>query len=330
MTHLTVVVPVYNEAGNVRALYHEIKSVLEPLPESAEIIIVDDGSTDSTFAVLRELHEKDSGVRVIRLARNTGQTAALAAGLSHARGAIIVTLDGDLQNDPADIPKLLATLEDGYDLVNGWRQERHEPFWMRRLPSRIANWLIARTTGVELHDYGCSLKAYRGSLAKSLHLHGEMHRFIPALAADLGARITEVPVRDRPRLHGRSKYGLSRTVRVILDLITVRFLSSYSTRPIHVFGPVGILSSVLGGGILAYLTLSKILFNANIADRPLLLLGILLVLVGIQFISMGLLAEMVARTYHEAQGKPVYVVRELLDASPAPSEESSEVQRSSR
>ena len=316
MTNLSVVVPVYNEAGNLLTLYQEIKSVLQACEQNSEIIIVDDGSSDNTFTVLSAMHQKDRCVRVIRLARNSGQTAALAAGIFYARGNIIVTLDGDLQNDPADIPKLIAKLEEGYDLVSGWRNDRHEPFWRRRLPSKVANWVVSRITRVKLHDYGCSLKVYRGELAKALRLYGEMHRFIPALAGDLGARITELPVRDRHRSYGRSKYGLGRTIPVILDLITVSFLSSYSTRPIHVFGPLGILSGLLGGGLLAYLSFAKIFFDATLADRPLLLFGMLLVLVGIQFISLGLLAEMVTRSYHEGQGKPIYVVREILDTVP--------------
>jgi len=313
--NLSVVIPVFNEAGNLGALYQQLKEALCSVEGPVEILFVDDGSTDDTFAVLEQLHREDSTLGVIRLSRNTGQTAALAAGISQAQGEIIVTLDGDLQNDPADIPRLIAKLKEGYDLVNGWRRNRQDPFLTRRLPSMIANWLISLATKVKLHDYGCTLKAYRSEVAKSLRLYGEMHRFIPALASDLGATITEVPVNHRPRCNGNSKYGLSRAIRVILDLLTVKFLSSYSTRPIHVFGFLGLLSSFVGTALLGYLAVERLFFGGALAGRPLLLLGILLMVVGVQFITMGLLGEMIARTYHEGQGKPIYVVGKILDTS---------------
>jgi len=304
---LSVIIPAYNEADNLAVLCQEINDVLRSFEGTSEVLVVDDGSTDGTFALLERLHQEDPSLRIIRLSRNFGQTAALAAGIAHARGEIIVTLDGDLQNDPADIPRLIAKLKEGYDLVNGWRINRKDPFITRLLPSLIANWLISLTTKVNLHDYGCTLKAFRGEVAKSLHLYGEMHRFIPALASDLGAVIAELPVNHRPRSNGNSKYGLSRTIRVILDLLTVKFLSSYSTRPIHVFGSLGLLSTFAGAGLTGYLGVARLFFGVGLANRPIL-----------QFITMGLLGEMLVRIYHEGQSKPIYLVREVLDSSQQP------------
>jgi len=315
---LSVVVPLYNEQGNVLTLYRQIRNACEPLGKSYEILFVDDGSTDGTLALLKQMQRNDPSLKAIRLSRNFGQTAALAAGIAHARGEIIVTLDGDLQNDPADIPRLVAKLKEGYDLVNGWRVNRQDPFLTRRVPSMIANWLISLITKVKLHDYGCTLKAFRSEIAKSLHLYGEMHRFIPALASDLGATIAELPVSHRPRAHGNSKYGLGRTIRVILDLLTVKFLSSYLTRPIHVFGSLGLLSTVAGTGLLGYLAIDRLYFGEALAGRPLVLLGILLTVMGVQLITMGLLGEMISRIYHESQGKPIFMVREILDSSEQP------------
>ncbi|HXH82345.1 MAG TPA: glycosyltransferase family 2 protein [Candidatus Tectomicrobia bacterium] len=315
---LSVVVPVYNEADNILALHAEIVAVLRQMGGSAEIIVVDDGSTDATPAILRQLAGEDPTVTVIRLSRNFGQTAALAAGLAHAQGDVVVTLDGDLQNDPADIPRLVAKLEEGYDLVNGWRVNRQDPFIRRRLPSMLANRLISRVTRVTLHDYGCTLKAFRGSLARSLRLYGEMHRFIPALAGDLGAAVAELPVHHRPRLRGRSKYGLSRTLRVVLDLLTVKFLTAYLTRPIHVFGLPALLLMLVGVGLTVALGVERIFLGVGLADRPILLLAILLTVVGVQFLALGLLGETLGRLYHESQDKPVYVVREILGVSRPP------------
>jgi glycosyltransferase involved in cell wall biosynthesis len=278
---------------------------------SWETVFVDDGSTDKTYNALEELHSQRESIHIVRLRRNFGQTAAMAAGLDHARGEIIVTLDGDLQNDPGDIPLVISKLTDGYDLVSGWRVNRRDSFG-RCVVSKAANWLISLTTGVYLHDYGCTLKAFRQDVAKQLKLYGEMHRFIPALAANLGARILEVPVRHHPRKHGKSKYGFSRTIRVILDLMTVKFLSGYLTRPGHVFGSIGIVAMVIGTIITAVLGLQRVLGQTGLADRPLLFLGILLIIVGSQFITMGLLGEMLSRVYHEGQDKPVYVIREIL------------------
>jgi glycosyltransferase involved in cell wall biosynthesis len=315
---VSVVVPVYNEADNVFLLHQQLKIALQSFNGKAEILFVDDGSSDGTYPRLKRLNQEDSSVIVIRLNRNFGQTAALAAGIFYARGDIIVTLDGDLQNDPKDIERLIAKVEEGYDIVAGWRVSRQDRFLTRRLPSIIANRLISFTTKVKLHDYGCTLKAFRSETAKSLPLYGELHRFIPALARDLGAAIAEIPVNHRARQNGKSKYGLSRTLRVLLDLLTTKFLSSYSTRPIHFFGGVGLLAALPGGGITTYLTLQRLLFGEPLADRPLLLLGILLIIVGGQFITMGLLGEMLVRIYHESQKKPIYTVREILHSSSAP------------
>ena len=310
--NLSVVIPVYDEEDNVISLARAVDKVLGGLGGPSEIIFVDDGSTDRTFARLKDLQGELPRLRVIRLRGNFGQTAALAAGFDLAQGEVVVTLDGDLQNDPADIPTLLAKLEEGFDVVSGWRRERRDPFWTRRLPSRLANALISRITGVRLHDYGCMLKAYRQQIVKDLALYGEMHRFLPALARWVGASVAEVPVSHRPRRHGKSKYGLGRTLRVLLDLFTVKFLMSYWTRPIQIFGLIGLLTG--GAGLLLTLTLAaqRLFFGVPLGNRPILLLAVLLVVVGIQFITMGLLAEMLVRTYHESQGKPIYSVREMV------------------
>jgi glycosyltransferase involved in cell wall biosynthesis len=311
---LSVVVPVYNEVENLEPLHQELRSVLMRLGRPFQVIYIDDGSTDGSAKVLRDLQGKDPTMAVVRLTRNYGQTAAMGAGFDHSTGAVIVTLDADGQNDPADIPALLERLDAGYDLVTGWRAPRQDPWLSRRLPSAMANWLIARITGVRLHDYGCTLKVLRRELVSDLRLYGEMHRFIPALASDLGARVTEMRVHHRPRRAGVSKYGISRTIRVLLDLITVKFLSSYSTRPIQVFGVIGLLSTAVGLGITGVLGFERIVLGVQLADRPLVLLGILLTLMGFQFITMGLLGELLVRTYHESQRKPVYRIAEATGA----------------
>jgi glycosyltransferase involved in cell wall biosynthesis len=275
-------------------------------------VVVDDGSRDATFSVLAGLREREPRLRVVRLKRNFGQTAAIAAGLAYAEGDIVVLMDGDAQNDPKDIPALLGELKKGNDLVCGWRSNRQDPFFSRRLPSMIANLLISWTTQVKTHDYGCTLKAMRRDVAKNLKLYGEMHRFIPAIAYERGARVTELKVNHRPRLRGSSKYGIARTLRVILDLLTVKFLISYSTRPSHVFGLLGITSGGLGFLIAVYLTFEKLVYHRAIGGRPLLLLAILLIFIGFQFITMGLLGEMLSRTYHESQDKAIFVVAEFL------------------
>lgn len=315
MVDLSVVIPVFNEAENIEALFAELKSSLAGLDRSYEIIVVDDGSSDGSFELLRGLHAQDEQISVVRLRRNFGQTAAFAAGFALCQGDVVITLDADLQNDPADIPKLLDLIDQGYDVVSGWRVDRQDPFLTRRLPSMIANRLISDVTGVHLHDYGCSLKAYRRDVVKGINLYGELHRFIPAMASWMGVSIAEVPVNHRARQHGQSKYGISRTFRVLLDLLTVRFLLSYSTRPIHIFGGLGLLGFGVGTLLGLYLTLVKFVLHQDIGGRPLLLLAILLMVVGVQLVSMGLLGELVVRTYHETQDKPIYVVREVLSKS---------------
>jgi len=308
---LSIVIPVYNEEENIQILHEKLKKVLDSLNKEYEILFIDDGSTDKTLSILEEIQSGDNNVLVLSLRRNFGQTAAFAAGFDFARGDVIVTMDGDLQNDPADIPKLLEFIKDN-DLVSGWRKKRKDPFLSRRLPSRIANWLISNVTGVKLHDYGCSLKAYRRDVIKNLKLYGEMHRFIPAVASWYGVRIAEVETVHYPRLRGSSKYGISRTIKVVLDLITVKFLQSFSTKPIQFFGPIGVLSGILGFLVSVYLTIDKLFFGRNIGGRPLLLLGALLIIVGIQLIGMGLLGEMIVRVYHESQRKPIYAIKKIL------------------
>jgi glycosyltransferase involved in cell wall biosynthesis len=309
---LSVVIPLYNEAENVEPLYAELSAALAATGRSYEVLIIDDGSRDDSFARLKAVHERDPRWRIVRFRRNFGQTAGFSAGFDAARGAIIVTSDADLQNDPRDIPKLLEKMDEGFDIVSGWRKDRKEPFLSRRLPSMMANRMISSSTGVALHDYGCSLKAYRRDVVKNIHLYGELHRFIPAVASAIGATVAEVPVNDRARRFGSSKYGISRTFRVFLDLITVRFLLGYSTRPLHVFGGIGLLMAGLGLLFGMYLTFVKLILGENIGDRPLLMLAVLLVILGVQMVSMGLLAEMITRTYYEAQNKPIYVIREQL------------------
>jgi glycosyltransferase involved in cell wall biosynthesis len=307
----SVVVPVFNEAPNAEALVAELRDALGALPAGSEVVLVDDGSSDDTWALLVTAVAGDPRFSIVRLRRNFGQTAALAAGIDRARGAVIVTMDGDLQNDPADIPRLLATLDAGYDVVCGWRRDRKDPLVSRRLPSVIANAIIGATTNVPIHDHGCGLKAFRAEVAKSLRLYGEMHRFITAIAGDLGATVIEIPVNHRPRLRGTSKYGISRTVRVVLDLMTIKFLSGFATRPIHVFGTFGLAATAAGILITGLLGIQRLFFGVPLAGRPILLLGILLVLGGVQLVTLGLLGEMLARTYHESQAKPIYRVREV-------------------
>lgn len=311
---ISVVIPLYNEEENIETLHQRLKEVLEMFGSEYEIVYVDDGSTDNTLHLLEEIQKKDKTAMVLSLRRNFGQTAAFAAGFDFARGDIIITMDGDLQNDPRDIPRLVEAMKD-YDLVSGWRKRRKDPFLSRRLPSMIANWLISRVTGVRLHDYGCSLKAYRREVVKNLRLYGEMHRFIPAIASWYGVRIAEIETTHYPRLKGKSKYGISRTVKVVLDLITVKFLQSFSTKPIQFFGPLGVLFSLAGVGVCLYLTAEKLLRGTSIGGRPLLLLGILLIIVGIQVIGMGLLGEMIVRVYHESQKKPIYALKKILGSS---------------
>ena len=325
---LSVILPVYDEEPNLEPLHRELTTALGSLGCQYEIIAIDDGSRDRSFAVLKGLAEGDAHLRIIRFRRNFGQSASFAAGFDHAQGAIVVTMDADGQNDPADIPALLAEMERGdFDMVNGWRQERQEPFWTRRLPSMLANALIGRTSHVPLHDRGCSLRAFRRDLVREVHLYGEMHRFIPELVSQIGARMSEVPVNDRARRYGRSKYNLTRVPRVLLDLITIAFLSGYRTRPMQLFGLFGLSSSGLGAAIGLYLAMRKIVagilggadaFRAyRIGTSPWLMLAILLIVVGVQFFLMGLLGEMITRTYHESQGKEIYAIREIVQGGQA-------------
>ncbi len=309
---ISVVVPVLNEEESLPILHQRLSEALAGTGYSYEIIIVDDGSTDRSFEVMQELQARDEHLRVVRFRRNYGQTAAFSAGFDRARGDVVITIDADLQNDPADIPVLMDKMAEGYDVVSGWRVDRQDRFLDRRLPSIVANNMIRWTTGVDIHDNGCSLKAYRCEVLQDVRLYGEMHRFLPALAYAAGGRVAEIPVQHHPRRYGKAKYGLSRTLKVFLDIIAVRFLMSYSTRPIHIFGLLGLLCFAGGTAILVYLTIVRLFLLQPIANRPVMLLGILLTMLGVQLVTTGLLAELVVRTYYESQGKPIYTVREEI------------------
>ena len=316
---VSVVVPIFNEADNLEDLHRELTQALETMGRPYEIILVDDGSRDGGLERMAAIEARDRRVRVLALRRNFGQTAAFSAGFDHARGAIVVTSDGDLQNDPADIPRLVAKLEEGFDMVCGWRQDRQDPT-SKTVPSWFANRIISWATGVQLHDYGCSLKAMRSEVVRGLRLYGEMHRFIPAVASWMGVSLAELPVNHRPRRRGASKYGLGRTLRVLLDLFTVKFLLAYGTRPAHLFGGVGLVFGAGGLGVLGYLSYVKLFQDEAIGDRPLLLLGMLLFLSGLILVCVGLLGELLVRIYHESQGKPTYVVKELQQEAQAEGE----------
>lgn len=321
MRLISIIIPLYNEEENVEALYAELKRILTPSGLETEFIFVDDGSRDQTVERLKKAVGSDTGVTVVQFRRNFGQTAALAAGFDYANGEIVVTLDGDLQNDPAEIPRMIEKLDEGYDLVAGWRKHRQDNLFYRTIPSRIGNYVISKTTRVQLHDYGCTLKVLRSEVAKNIHLYGEMHRFIPAVAAEMGVKIAELPVNHRPRLHGSSKYGLSKTFRVILDLLTVKFFLGFRTRPLHMFGALGLISGGIGSLMLAMLTFERLFLQEPIGNRPLLLISVMLVLIGLQFLCFGLLAEILVRTYHESQNKKTYAVRDVFRSGqeePAP------------
>ena len=310
---LSIVVPIYNEEDNIPILHGRICEALASSGLAYELILVDDGSSDNSFAALQLAASRDPRVKVVRLRRNFGQTAAMAAGFDSATGRVVMPMDGDLQNDPLDIPLLLARIDEGYDVVSGWRKDRKDTFLNRRLPSILANSFISRMTGVHLHDYGCTLKAYRRDVLEDVNLYGEMHRFVPALASQFGARVTEMPVRHHERLHGVSKYGISRTMKVILDLMTVKFLLSYSTKPIQLFGRWGIYTLAAGGLSGATTIYMKLVEHMSMNRNPLLILTAFLLFMGVQFIVLGLLAELSARTYYEAQGKQIYNIKEKIN-----------------
>lgn len=309
---ISIVIPLFNEEENAEEAYLRVKEALSALKRGYEIIFVDDGSRDGTLSILKGISSADKCVKVISFRKNFGQTAAMSAGFDYSRGRIVIPMDGDLQNDPKDIPRLIAKVEEGYDVVSGWRKERRDTFLTRRLPSMTANWLISKITGVHLHDYGCTMKAYRKEVVQNLNLYGEMHRFLPALASIYGVKVAEVVVQHHPRLRGKSKYGLSRILKVFLDLMTVKFLLSYSTKPIRLFGPLGlgaIFMSLLSGSAAIYM---KLFDELSLNRNPLFLLSVILFFMGIQLVSIGLLAEINVRTYHESQNKPIYVVKEVL------------------
>ncbi|MDW7759728.1 MAG: glycosyltransferase family 2 protein [Acidobacteriota bacterium] len=309
---VSVVVPIYNEAENLSDLHREISEACRSINRRFEFLFIDDGSTDSSFAVLKDISASDPRMRVIRFRKNFGQTAAISAGFEHARGEIIITMDADLQNDPADFARLLEKIEAGFDVVSGWRQNRKDRWLTRRIPSMLANRLISRITGVKLHDYGCTLKAFRREVVKNLSLYGEMHRFIPAIASSLGIVLAEIPVNHRPRRRGRSKYTIFRAPRVLLDLMTVKFLQSYSTRPLQIFGLLGFLAGFLGAGLAVFMSYERLFLNKGLGDRPLLLLAVLLIVIGFQFITLGLLAEIMIRTYHESSHKKTYHIKDII------------------
>jgi glycosyltransferase involved in cell wall biosynthesis len=322
----SIVIPVYNEEESLPRLYDALQDALNgchipgqgdaPDPRELvwEVLLIDDGSRDESWRIMCDLHQRDRRFRVIRFRRNFGQTAAFSAGFDHARGKVVITMDADLQNDPHDIPLLLQTMREGdYDVVSGWRVNRQDALVMRKIPSRIANRLISSATGVSLHDYGCSLKAYRREVVQNIHLYGDLHRFVPAVANWMGIRLAEVPVRHHPRRYGKSKYGISRTIRVILDLFTVSFLLNYAVKPMQIFGRWGLLSGFVGVALALYLSILKIFLGQPLSQRPLLWLAVLLIIVGVQFVSLGLLGELVIRTYYETQHKPIYAIRETRD-----------------
>jgi glycosyltransferase involved in cell wall biosynthesis len=309
---ISIVIPVYNEAESLPLLHAELDATLKALGKSYEIIAVDDGSRDASLPVLKQLAENDPHVVVVSLRRNFGQTAAFAAGFDQACGEVVITIDADGQNDPADIALLLDKMAEGYDIVSGWRQNRKEPLLTRKIPSRVANAIITSNTGISLHDSGCSLKAYRYEVIKTVKLYGDMHRFIPAFASWMGVKVAEVPVKDRARKFGQSKYGFSRTFRVFLDLFTLSFLLSFQGKPMRLFGGMGVATGAIGVLILAYLAYIKIFEGALLSNRPILWLGVMLVILGVQFLFFGLLAEIQMRTYYESQGKSIYVMREII------------------
>ena len=311
--YLTVVIPVYNERENISYLYENLNKVLPTLDKDYEVILIDDGSTDGTFNELVKIHEQNSNYKIVKFRKNFGQTPAMSAGFDYANGEIIITLDADLQNDPQDIPLLIEKMNEGYDIVSGWRVNRQDKAVSRKLPSKIANWLIAKLTGVRIHDYGCTLKAYSRDVVKNIELYGEMHRYIPAVASWMGISVAEVPVHHHSRKFGKSKYGISRTIRVILDIIILKYLLTYSQKPIQIFGLIGLFTGAVGGIITLYLIVMRLFFNEALSSRPLFTLSIFMIFIGVQLITMGILGELLMRTYHEASGKPTYAIKQILD-----------------
>lgn len=313
---LSVVIPVHNEERALLPLYDRLTAVMERLGKPYEVIFVDDASTDRSFDLLSNLVETDSRLKVVRLRRNFGQTAALSAGFDEARGDVIISMDGDLQHAPEDLPALVEKIDEGYDIASGWRKQRNDHLLLRKIPSRVANWLMAKVSGLDLHDFGTTFKAYRAEILKDVNLYGELHRFIPALASFYGARIAEVAIQNPPRTGGASHYGLGRTFNVLFDILTIRFLLKYFTRPMHFFGRIGLASVTAGGGILAFLLVKKMLgYEIILAHGPLLFTGGLLLVAGLMMFTTGLLGEMMMRTYFESQGRRIYAVREVLEKS---------------
>jgi len=310
--YLSIVIPIYNEKENVLMLCRELEKTLNGMSEKYEVLLIDDGSTDGTFEELKKIHQKNKLFKIISFRRNFGQTSAISAGFDFAEGEVIITLDADLQNDTRDIPLLLGKIHEGYDIVSGWRINRKDKAVTRKFPSMVANKIISKLTGVYLHDYGCTLKAYRKLVIKNIDLYGEMHRYIPAIASWMGVRVAEVPVRHHSRKYGKSKYGVSRTIKVILDIITLKFLLSYSQRPIQVFGVLGLFSSTAGLIITAYLIIMRVFFSQPLGDRPLFILSIFMIFIGVQLITMGLLAEVLMRVHHEVRNRTTYVIKETV------------------
>jgi glycosyltransferase involved in cell wall biosynthesis len=310
----SIVVPLFNEQESVAQLYVKVTEVMDMIGEPYEMVFVDDASKDGTFRMLTEIASADRRVTVVKLRRNFGQTAALKAGFDHSQGEIIISMDGDLQHDPAEIPLFIAKIKEGYDIVSGWRVSRTDHWLARQLPSRIANWMMAKLSRVDLHDFGTTFKAYRREILSEIHLYGELHRFIPALASWAGASVAEVPITNIPRKSGKSNYGISRTVRVVLDLMSVKFLLDYSTKPLQFFGLMGLTCLSGGGAIGMWIFARKAFLDEGLLANhgPLILLGMALIMAGIQFISIGLIGELLARTYYETQDKPVYTVREII------------------
>jgi glycosyltransferase involved in cell wall biosynthesis len=313
---VSIVIPFLNEEPNLKPLCEELKAALDPMGKSYEVLFIDDGSTDKGVQVLDDFRSEMPQIKVVSFRRNFGQTAAMVAGLDYSEGDVVVTLDADRQNDPADIPAMVAKIEEGYDMACGWRHDRQDTYLSRKLPSMMANRLISKITDVSLHDYGCTLKAMRKELAKKVTLYGEMHRFIPAVASGVGASIAEVKVNHRARTAGESKYGISRTFRVILDLITVKFLLRFHSRPLHFFGMPGLALGSIGGLLIAHLTIARLFFGVPLGDRPLLIFAFMLLVIGMQFILFGLIGEMQTRTYYESQNKPIYHVRKTIGIEP--------------